>query len=185
MPDNNNSLSAGPPLGDGGFRSVTTFVFDVDGVLTDGTVLLLENGLQARQMNVKDGLALQMAIKNGYRVIIISGGSSEPVINRLKYLGIDEIHLGLKDKLIFFEGFKQQYNLSWKEILYMGDDLPDIPVLEKVGLSSCPGDAVPEVKNMVTYISHFTGGSGCVRDVIEKVLKLNGHWNYVPEISSR
>lgn len=167
------------------FKEVTTFVFDVDGVLTDGTVLLLENGLQARQMNVKDGLALQMALKAGYRVVIISGGTSEPVINRLQYLGIKEIHLGLKDKLKFFEGVKDQYNLNWSEILYMGDDLPDIPVLEKVGLSCCPADAVAEVKNIANYISHFTGGKGCVRDVIEKVLKLNGHWVYVPEIASR
>src|SRR5687767_12009818 len=120
------------------FKDVTTFVFDVDGVLTDGSVLLLENGLQARIMNIKDGLALQMAIKNGYRVIIISGGSSEPVIKRLQYLGLEDIHLGLKDKLKFFEGLKEQYSLSWNQILYMGDDLPDIPVLEKVGLSCCP-----------------------------------------------
>ncbi|MDB5206959.1 MAG: family hydrolase [Flavisolibacter sp.] len=167
------------------FRSITTFVFDIDGVLTDGTVLLLENGLQARQMNVKDGLALQMAIKAGYRVMIISGGTSEPVINRLQYLGIEEIHLGLKDKLKFFEGIRTQYGLSWSEVLYMGDDLPDIPVLEKAGLSSCPEDAVQEVKNISKYISHLQGGKGCVRDVIEKVLRLNGHWNYVPEIASR
>lgn len=167
------------------FKDITTFVFDVDGVLTDGSVLLLDNGLQARQMNVKDGLALQMALKNGYKVIVISGGSSEPVIKRLQYLGLEEIHLGLKDKLKFFEGMMQQYNLNWNEVLYMGDDLPDIPMLENVGLSSCPADAVPEVKSMVKYISSFNGGAGAVRDVIEKVLKLNGHWNYVPEISSR
>lgn len=173
------------PSGAGFWSGVTTFVFDIDGVLTDGTVLLLENGLQARQMNVKDGLALQMAIKAGYRVIIISGGASEPVIKRLQYLGIEEIHLGLKDKLKFFEGIREQYSLDWKEVLYMGDDLPDIPVLEKAGLSCCPEDAVQEVKSVVKYISRLTGGKGCVRDVIEKVLKLNGHWNYVPEIASQ
>jgi 3-deoxy-D-manno-octulosonate 8-phosphate phosphatase (KDO 8-P phosphatase) len=185
MNENNNRFSSGSPLVDGGFKAVTTFVFDIDGVLTDSTVLLLENGLQARQMNVKDGLALQMAIKAGYRVIIISGGTSEPVINRLQYLGIEEIHLGLKDKLKFFEGIILQYRLEWNEVLYMGDDLPDIPVLEKAGLSACPADAVQEVKNISKYISHLTGGKGCVRDVIEKVLKLNGHWTYVPEIASR
>jgi 3-deoxy-D-manno-octulosonate 8-phosphate phosphatase (KDO 8-P phosphatase) len=167
------------------FKQITTFVFDIDGVLTDGTVLLLDNGLQARQMNVKDGLALQMAMKANYRVIIISGGTSEPVINRLQYLGIDEIHLGLKDKLKFFEGLMQHHNLKWSEVLYMGDDLPDIPVLERAGLPSCPADAVPEVKTIAAYVSHLTGGKGCVRDVIEKVLKLNGHWNYIPEIASR
>lgn len=167
------------------FKEITTFVFDIDGVLTDGTVLLLENGLQARQMHVKDGLALQMAIRNGYKVFVISGGTSEPVIRRLEYLGIDEIHLGLKDKLKFFEGMRQQYGLNWNEILYMGDDLPDIPVLEKVGLPCCPKDAVSEVKATAKYISSIKGGKGCVREVIEKVLKLNGHWHYTTEVSSR
>ena len=167
------------------FKDITTFVFDVDGVLTDGSVLLLDNGLQARQMNIKDGLALQMALKNGYKVIIISGGSSEPVIKRLQYLGLEEVHLGLKDKLKFFEGIMQQYSLNWNEVLYMGDDLPDLPMLENVGLSACPADAVPEVKSASKYISSFTGGKGAVRDVIEKVLRLNGHWKYLPEISSR
>jgi 3-deoxy-D-manno-octulosonate 8-phosphate phosphatase (KDO 8-P phosphatase) len=167
------------------FKEVTTFVFDIDGVLTDGTVLLLENGLQARQMHVKDGLALQMAIKNGYRVFVISGGTSEPVIRRLKYLGIDEIHLGLLDKLKFFEGMRQQFGLNWNEILYMGDDLPDLAVLEKVGLPCCPKDAVAEVKAVAKFISSIEGGRGCVREVIEKVLKLNGHWHYTTEVSSR
>lgn len=167
------------------FKPITTFVFDVDGVLTDGSVLILENGLQARTMNVKDGLALQMALKAGYRVIIISGGSSEPVIRRLQYLGLTDVHLGLKDKLKFLEGLKQQYSLDWKEILYMGDDLPDLSVLETVGLSCCPADAVPEVKTVVKYISPIDGGKGAVRDVIEKVLKLANRWQYVPDIASR
>lgn len=167
------------------FTPVSAFVFDVDGVLTDGTVLLLENGLQARTMNVKDGLALQMALKAGYRVIIISGGASEPVINRLQYLGLEDVHLGLQDKLKFLEGLRTQYKLEWNQILYMGDDLPDVPVLQKVGVSCCPADAVPEVKSIVNYISHIEGGKGAVRDVIEKVLKLNHHWNYAPEITSR
>jgi 3-deoxy-D-manno-octulosonate 8-phosphate phosphatase (KDO 8-P phosphatase) len=167
------------------FKDITTFVFDVDGVMTDGTVLLLENGLQARQMHIKDGLALQMALQNGYRVIIISGGTSEPVIKRLQYLGIDEVHLGLKDKLKFFDGIRKQHNLKWSEILYMGDDLPDIPVLQEVGLPCCPADAVSEVKQCSQYISPISGGRGCVRDVIEKVLKLNGHWQYTPAVSSR
>lgn len=167
------------------FKKINTFVFDIDGVLTDGNVLLLDNGLQARTMNVKDGLALQMALKNGYKVIIISGGSSEPVIRRLQYLGIEEVHLGLKDKLKFFEGLREQHKLNWDEILYMGDDLPDLPMLEKVGLSCCPKDAVQEVQSVSKYISSFEGGRGAVRDVIEKVLKLNDHWSYIPDISSR
>jgi 3-deoxy-D-manno-octulosonate 8-phosphate phosphatase (KDO 8-P phosphatase) len=167
------------------FKPITTFVFDVDGVLTDGTVLLLDNGLQARTMNVKDGLALQMAMKAGYRVIILSGGSSDPVIKRLQYLGLHDVHVGLKNKLTFLGGLMQQYGLEWKEVLFMGDDLPDVPVLEKAGLACCPQDAVPEVKAAAHYISPVAGGFGAVRDVIEKVLKLNNHWNYVPDISSR
>jgi 3-deoxy-D-manno-octulosonate 8-phosphate phosphatase (KDO 8-P phosphatase) len=167
------------------FHNINTFVFDVDGVLTDGSVLLLENGLQARQMNIKDGLGLQMAIKNGYKVVIISGAASTPVINRFRYLGIDEIHLGVSDKLYFLELFIEQNGLQWDKILYMGDDLPDVEVLQKVGLSCCPADAAVEVKQVSKYISPINGGFGCVRDVIEKVLKLNNHWKYYSNISSR
>jgi 3-deoxy-D-manno-octulosonate 8-phosphate phosphatase (KDO 8-P phosphatase) len=166
------------------FQDISAFVFDVDGVLTDGGVLLLENGLQARRMNIKDGLALQMALKNRYTVVIISGGSSEPVIHRLQYLGLTEIYLGLKDKLKFLQGFMEQQQLNPKQVLYMGDDLPDIPVLEQVGLPCCPADAAIEVKKISKYISPVNGGCGCVRDVIEKVLKLNDHWHYHPDVSS-
>ena len=167
------------------FQDISTFVFDVDGVLTDGGVLLLENGLQARRMNIKDGLALQMAVKQHYNVVILSGGSSEPVIHRLQYLGIQEIHLGVKDKLKFLQSYLEQQHVNWKQVLYMGDDLPDLPVLEAAGLPCCPADAVIEVKKQSKYISSYNGGYGCVRDVIEKVLKLNDHWRYSPEISSR
>ncbi len=167
------------------FQDVSCFVFDIDGVLTDSGVLLLENGLQARRMNIKDGLALQIAIRNNYRVVVISGASSEPVIHRLQYLGLTEIHLGLKDKLKFLEHYTEQHQLKWKELLFMGDDLPDLPVLQRVGMPCCPADAVTEVKKISKYISPLGGGYGCVRDVIEKVLKLNDHWNYHPEVTSR
>jgi 3-deoxy-D-manno-octulosonate 8-phosphate phosphatase (KDO 8-P phosphatase) len=167
------------------FRPITTFVFDVDGVLTDGTVLLLENGLQARQMNIKDGLALQMALRNDFRVVIISGGSSAPVMTRLQYLGLQEIHLGIKNKKEFLQDYMSRNSLTWSEVLYMGDDLPDMDVLREAGLSCCPADAVAEVRSLCSYISPFEGGKGCVRDVIEKVLRLHDRWNYHPEISSR
>ena len=167
------------------FQDISTFIFDVDGVMTDGGVLLLGNGIQARRMNIKDGLALQMALTNQYNVLVISGGSSEAVIQRLQYLGISEIYLGLKDKLKFVELYFEQHQLKLKEALYMGDDLPDLPLLGAVGLPCCPSDAAREVKQISKYISPLNGGNGCVRDVIEKVLKLNDHWNYHPEVSSR
>lgn len=166
------------------FSQVTTFVFDVDGVLTDGTVLLLENGLQARRMNIKDGLALQMAQQH-YRVIIISGGYSEPVLKRLQYLGLTEIFLGTKDKLGFLNTYLHQQAIAWENVLYMGDDLPDLPVLKRTGLASCPADAVQEVRSCSHYISTKKGGEGCVRDVIEKVLKLNHHWHTETDLVSQ
>lgn len=167
------------------FKHITTFVFDIDGVLTDGTVLVLENGLQARRMHVKDGLALQMAKKEGFRVIIISGAYSEPVLQRLQYLGLEDIFLGIKDKRGVLEKYMTENNLTWEELLYMGDDLPDIPVLKEVGLACCPADAVTEVKAISKYISPVNGGYGCVRDVIEKVLKLNNKWYVDTEVTSR
>jgi len=166
------------------FKQINTFVFDVDGVLTDGTVLLLDNGLQARRMHIKDGLALQMASRN-HRVVIVSGSYSEPVLKRLQYLGLTEIFLGTKDKLGFLKNYLQERNLQWQEVLYMGDDLPDIPVLKSAGVASCPADAVAEVKAQCQYISPISGGLGCVRDVIEKVLKLSGHWHTETDLVSQ
>jgi 3-deoxy-D-manno-octulosonate 8-phosphate phosphatase (KDO 8-P phosphatase) len=167
------------------FKKVTTFIFDIDGVLTDGTILILRDGLQARQMHVKDGFGLQMAMKNGYNVFIISGGVSEESKQRLQYLGIKDIHIGIGDKYKFVSDLLKNKKLKWDEVLYMGDDLPDLALMKKVGLSCCPADAVSEVKNIVTYISPVNGGWGCVRDVIEKVLKANGHWQYESDVTSK
>jgi 3-deoxy-D-manno-octulosonate 8-phosphate phosphatase (KDO 8-P phosphatase) len=167
------------------FKEVSTFVFDLDGVLTDGTVLVLNDGLQARQMHVKDGLALQMALKNGYNVIIISGGSSEPVIRRLQKLGITEVYLDIKDKLLFLDEYLNNRKIGWQEVLFMGDDLPDLAILNKAAMPCCPADAVMEVKKVSKYISPIQGGYGCVRDVIEKVLKLNDNWKFSNDITSR
>ena len=167
------------------FKKVTTFIFDIDGVLTDGTLLVLSDGLQARQMHVKDGFGMQMAMKQGYRVFIVSGGVSEESRKRLEYLGIKEIHLGVGDKINFIEGLLKSNKIKWDEVLYMGDDLPDLPIMSKVGLSACPADAVSEVKNVVKYISPVNGGWGCVRDVIEKVLKVNDHWKYETDLTSK
>jgi 3-deoxy-D-manno-octulosonate 8-phosphate phosphatase (KDO 8-P phosphatase) len=167
------------------FKNITTFVFDVDGVLTDGTVLVLDNGVQARRMNIKDGFALQMALKNGYRVKIISGGNSPQVVDRLEKLGVKEIDMAVMDKKSFLNDYMITNNLKKEEVLYMGDDLPDIPVMSLVGLPCCPADAVSEAKEAAQYISLLNGGFACVRDVIEKVLKLNGQWKYQTDVASK
>ncbi len=167
------------------FKKITTFIFDVDGVLTDGTVLVLENGLQARRMHIKDGFALQMAVRNNYRVLVISGGNSPQVVQRLEKLGVSDVHMSVMDKKLFLQEFINKNKLNTEEVLYMGDDLPDIGGMELVGLACCPSDAVSEVREAVQYISPIRGGLGCVREVIEKVLKLNDHWHYRVDITSR
>ena len=156
----------------------------MDGVLTDGTVIVLDNGLQARRMHIKDGFALQMAVKNNYRVKIISGGTSPQVTDRLIRLGITDVSMTVLDKRKFLLDFMKVNGLRQEQVLYMGDDLPDIPAMEIVGLACCPADAVNEVKQVVQYISPLNGGDACVRDVIEKVLKINDHWSWVPDIPS-
>lgn len=167
------------------FKPITAFVFDVDGVLTDGTVLVLDGGLQARRMNIKDGFAMQMALKKGYRIRIISGGHSPQVQDRLEKLGVRDISMSVLDKKKEITDYITGKKLKKEQVLYMGDDLPDIPALQAVGLSCCPADAVSEVRDAVHYISPLKGGEACVRDVIEKVLKLNGHWDYSEHVASR
>lgn len=165
-------------------KNIKLFVFDVDGVLTDGSLILLENGEMARQMNIKDGYALQLAIKHGYDILIISGGSSSAVKIRLQKLGIQHIFLGVIDKKNLLLNFVAEHLLKKEEILYMGDDLPDLLPMKEAGVACAPADAVPEIKSIAHYISPAFGGKGCVRDVIEKVLKLNGHWNEPNTLSS-
>ena len=167
------------------FKSVTTFVFDVDGVLTDGTLTILPNGVMARKMNVKDGYALQLAIKKGYNIAIISGGNSEEVTDRLNKLGIHEVYMRVLDKENVLHNYLQKHNLSWEEILYMGDDIPDMIVMKKAGIGCCPSDAVEEIKEISAYISPLNGGFGCCRDVIEKVLKLRGNWKDDTHVPSK
>lgn len=167
------------------FQKITTFIFDVDGVLTDGTVTLMGNGLQARRMHIKDGLALQMAVKNNYRVFVISGGHSPEVMERLHKLGITDVEMGVNDKKGRVEAYMARHGLRAEELLYMADDLPDLPVMEIVGMPCCPADAVAEIREAVHYISPLPGGLACVRDVIEKVLRLNDHWHYRSDVSSR
>lgn len=166
-------------------KNINTFIFDIDGVLTDGTVLLLPDSIQARTMHVKDGLALQMALTNGYNVVVISGGYSEPVITRMHYLGVTEVFLAIKNKLQFINNYLEEKKIQWGQVLYMGDDLPDIPVLQKAEFSCCPVDAAAEIKHICKYISPIKGGQGCVRDVIEKVLKLHDQWKFEAQVISK
>jgi 3-deoxy-D-manno-octulosonate 8-phosphate phosphatase (KDO 8-P phosphatase) len=167
------------------FKKISTFIFDIDGVLTDGTVLVLDGGVQARRMHIKDGFALQMAVKHGYRVLIVSGSNSPQVLGRLEKLGIHDVYMAVANKQKFIEDYILQHHLKQDEVLYMADDLPDLPAMSIVGLPCCPADAVNEIKQAVKYISPLNGGYACVRDVIEKVLKLNDHWEYREDVASR
>lgn len=156
---------------------ITTFIFDVDGVLTDGSIQITSKGELLRTMNVKDGYALKTALQSGYNVCIITGGSNEGVKNRLKGLGITDIYLGAHHKEAPLEEYLDLYDIEPENALYMGDDMPDIPPLKMVQLATCPQNAVAEVKAICDYVSHKNGGDGCVRDIIEQVLKVRGDWN--------
>ncbi|MDI9338157.1 MAG: HAD-IIIA family hydrolase [Alphaproteobacteria bacterium] len=166
------------------FKAITTFVFDVDGVLTNGHLLIMPNGHFVRQMNIKDGYALQLAIKQNYQVIIISGGTSLEIEKRLKLLGISHIYLGVKNKKALLFELCNQLHLELSTILYMGDDMPDYSCMQQVGLAACPNDACFDIKEISNYWSPYNGGEGCVRDVIEKVLKIQNLWHNETKLSS-
>ncbi len=157
-------------------RAVKAFVFDVDGVLTNNDLLVTEAGELLRTMNIRDGQAIKWAIQAGYQVGIITGGKSEGVKIRLTNLGIEEYYSGAHAKWEPFQAFLKRTNTLVSEVCYMGDDMPDLPVLRKVVLSCCPADAVPEVREICDYSSTLPGGRGCVRDIIEKVMKLQDKW---------
>lgn len=155
---------------------ITTFVFDVDGVLTNGTVTIFADGHLIRTMNIKDGYALKTAIDSGYNICIISGGTNEAVKERLGNLGISDIYLGVNDKVAQLEEYLEIHNINQKNVLYMGDDIPDYHAMKTIGLPTCPKDAVQEIQDISLYISQKKGGNGCVRDVIEQVLKVQDNW---------
>jgi 3-deoxy-D-manno-octulosonate 8-phosphate phosphatase (KDO 8-P phosphatase) len=165
-------------------KRVKTFLFDVDGVLTDGCITLLPTGEEMRTMNTKDGFALQLAIKKGYRIAIITGGKSESVRKRLNRLGITDVYLGANDKLDIYKEYIEIHNLNQEDILYMGDDIPDYEVMKRVGIPTCPHDSAPEIKALCIYVSDKKGGAGCVRDVIEQVMKVQGTWEISSTIQS-
>jgi len=157
-------------------KKIRAFVFDVDGVFTDGKVWITPEGDLMRSMHTKDGLAVKKAVDEGFPVAIISGGNNRNIVGRFEYLGVKDIYLNALKKTEYFCDFLQHYQLQRDEVLYMGDDIPDIEPMQLAGLSACPADAVREVKETADYISPYPGGQACVRDIIEKVLKVHGKW---------
>ncbi len=151
-------------------------IFDIDGVFTDSRLTVFEDGSMIRVMNVRDGYAIKQALRAGIQIIVITGGSSMGVIKRLKGLGINEIYSGIQDKMAIYEELLDKHGLDEALIMYMGDDLPDYQVMRRVGFPVCPADAAIEIVKIAQYISPMAGGAGCVRDVIEKTLKVQGHW---------
>lgn len=165
------------------FQPIKAFVLDVDGVLTDGSILVTNTGEEHRMMNTKDGYAIQHAVKQGYFVFVITGGKSEGVALRMQRLGAQEIHLGIHDKKALLASLILRYGLLPEQLVYMGDDLPDLHAMPLAALIACPADAVPEIKAIAHYHSPFAGGKGCVRDLIEQILRLQGKW-HVSDVSS-
>ena len=157
-------------------NQITTLIFDVDGVLTDGSIIVATNGDMYRKMHTKDGFALKTAVDKGFNVCIISGGNNEGVRIRLKGLGIKDVYLGAHHKTETMNAYLKENNIRKEQVLYMGDDIPDLHVMKEVGLPCCPQDAVQEIKRVSKYVSHKKGGKGCVRDVIEQVLKVQNKW---------
>lgn len=158
------------------FKNITTVVLDVDGVLTNGDIILMPGMQPVRKMNAKDGYAMQLAVRNGIRMAIITGGRSPEVKERLQGLGITDIYLGASSKMESYEDLKMCYDLKDDEILYMGDDLPDYDIMKLVALAAAPQDAAPEIKAVADYVSPINGGKGCVRDVLEQLLKIQDKW---------
>lgn len=158
------------------FFQIRAIVLDIDGVCTDNTILVTDHGEFLRSMNVKDGLAIKKAIQAGFQMAVISGGRSIGTQKRFQLLGIQEIYLGIEHKMQVLESLLEKWNLSLPQIAYMGDDLTDVEILQKVGLASCPQDAVPEVLKCCQYISPLDGGKACVRDLIEKILQAQDLW---------
>jgi len=158
------------------FREIHTMIFDVDGVLTNSELIITESGQLLRKMNTRDGYAMKVALEAGLRICIITGGNSHGVEKRLKGLGIQDVYTGISDKLSVLEEYIKKYNLNLGGVLYMGDDIPDYDPMSKVGMPVCPKDATVEIQNVSRFISSKKGGEGCVRDIIEKVMKLQGKW---------
>ncbi len=166
-------------------KKITCFVFDVDGVLTNGEVIVMPHGVLVRKMNIKDGYALQLAIKKGYQVWVISGGNSNEVEERLHNLGVKEVHMRVKDKRALLQELSILHQVPLSEMLFMGDDMPDYEAMQIVGVAACPKDASVDIKSISSYIALANGGAGCAREVVEKVLKLNDQWDVEDHIRAQ
>lgn len=163
-----------------GLKHITTFIFDVDGVFTDGKVFLFGEGKYVRSFNNKDSYAVHLAKQKGYHLAVITGGNQASVEEGLKALGIDDVFMRQSDKLSCLEKYTSNRDIKREQILYMGDDLPDAEVMTHVGMPVCPNDAATEIKELSRYVSPHSGGNGCVRDVIEQVLRVRGDWQMIP-----
>ena len=157
-------------------QKISTIVFDVDGVLSTNTVTMDCNGKPQRTMNIKDGYSIQLAAKQGLRLAIITGGSDESILQRYSKLGVKDIYMGVAVKILTYEEYCSCHNLSDEEILYVGDDIPDYEIMRRVGCPCSPADACSDIKSISTYVSPYTGGNGCVRDILEQVLRAKGLW---------
>ena len=157
-------------------HEIKAFVFDYDGVISDGNIWSANDTIIVRSGNVKDGYAMQYALRKGYLIAILSGGSGDSIRSRMKMLGVEDVYLGSHRKKEIFEDFLKDKQLLPEQVLYVGDDIPDYDVMRLAGVSACPADAAEDIKAVADYISHKNGGCGCVRDVIEQVLRLQGQW---------
>lgn len=165
-------------------QHITTVIMDMDGVLTDGGLLLMPNGEWVRRMNIKDGYALQLAVRKGYNVILVTGSFSAPVEDRLTRLGITEFYHHIADKAACIEAIREKHHLCADEMLFIGDDVPDISAMEKVGVGCCPPDAARDVLEIADYITSAKGGEGCVREILEKIMRVQGRWGIDLNVSS-
>ena len=155
---------------------IRAIIFDIDGVLSSETIPLAHDGIPMRTVNIKDGYALQLAVKLGLRVAIMTGANIDSIRVRYEGLGLTDVYIGCSVKLKSYEAFLQKYQLADSEVMYMGDDIPDLEVMQRVGCPVCPKDACPEVKAASIYVSDHCGGHGCGRDVIEQTLRAQGKW---------
>ena len=157
-------------------KKIKSIIFDIDGVLSAETITLSSEGLPLRTVNIKDGYAIQLAMKLGLRIVIMTGANVSSICRRYEGLGVEDIYVGCAVKIKAYDAFLEQYDLTDDQVMYMGDDIPDLQVLRRVGCPVCPKDACPEVKEACLYVSDRKGGHGCGRDVIEQTLRAQGLW---------